>query len=136
MGGIILCTLGVLDDITISQAAIVDELKRANKKLKFKELYKHSISVGKDHIASLINTLVLAYAGASLPLFVLFGMTEHQPAWVILNGEAVAQELVRTLIGSSSLILAVPITTIIAAYFLSGEGKGNRKDLHTHSHVH
>lgn len=135
LGGIILGTLGVLDDITISQAAIVDELKRANKKLKFRDLYKHSISVGKDHIASLINTLVLAYAGASLPLFVLFGMTDHQPAWVILNGEAVAEEIVRTLIGSACLILAVPITTLMAAHFLSGKGK-SEDDMHTHACVH
>lgn len=118
LGGIIVGTLGILDDITVSQAAIVDELKKANAKLTVKELYSHAISVGKEHIASLVNTLVLAYAGASLPIFIMFSINKQQVVG-LLNSEFVAEEIVRTLIGSSALILAVPITTYIAAVYFS-----------------
>lgn len=123
LGGIIIGTLGVLDDITTAQSAVVDELKKANSKLKFKELYKQASSVGREHIASLINTLVLAYAGASLPLFLLFTLDNNQPFWLILNNEFIAEEIVRTLVGSMALVLAVPITTVLAAYFIANRGK-------------
>lgn len=123
LGGIIIGTLGVLDDITTAQAAVVDELKKANPGLKFKELYKQASSVGREHIASLINTLVLAYAGASLPMFLLFTLDGNQPLWLILNNEFIAEEIVRTLVGSTALVLAVPITTVLAAYFI---GKKSR----------
>jgi uncharacterized membrane protein len=116
--GIIIGTLGVLDDVTTSQVAAVDELQKANPNLSFKELFKRGSNIGREHIASLINTLVLAYAGASLPLFLLFVINNTQPLWVILNSEFVAEELVRTLVGSSALILAVPISTSLAAYLL------------------
>ena len=116
--GIIIGTLGVLDDVTTSQVAAVDELRKANPSLSFIELYKRGSNIGKEHIASLINTLVLAYAGASLPLFLLFVVNNTQPLWVILNSEFVAEEIVRTLVGSSALILAVPISTSLAAYLL------------------
>jgi len=116
IGGIIIGALGVLDDITTAQTAAVEELKKANKKLQFKELYSHAISIGREHIASLVNTLVLAYAGASLPLLLLLVGDQVQPLWVILNGEYLAEEIVRTLVGSSALVLAVPISTAVAAY--------------------
>ena len=117
LGGIVIGTLGVLDDITVSQSAIVDELKKANNKLTVKQLYTHATSVGRDHIASLVNTLVLAYAGASLPIFIMFSLNDSQPLMMFLNSEFVAEEVVRTLVGSSALILAVPITTILAALY-------------------
>ena len=118
LGGIIIGTLGILDDITVSQAAIVDELKKANAKLTAKELYTHAISVGREHIASLVNTLVLAYAGPSLPIFIMFTINK-QSTISLINSEFVAEEVIRTLIGSSALILAVPITTLIAAAYFS-----------------
>lgn len=121
LAGIVIGTLGVLDDITTSQTAALFELKKVNPTLNFRELYKHGISVGREHIASLVNTLVLAYAGASLPLFLLFTMSNTEPLWVRLNSEFVAEEIVRTLVGSIALVLAVPISTILAAYFLRKE---------------
>lgn len=117
LGAIILGALGVLDDITTAQSAVVDELKKANPKLGFKELYVGGLSVGREHIASLINTLFLAYAGASLPLFLLLNINSGTPIWALLNSEFIAEEIIRTLVGSIALILAVPITTLLAAWF-------------------
>ena len=116
LGGIIIGVLGILDDITTAQAAATEEIFKANRRLGFSELYSRAFSVGREHITSLVNTLVLAYAGASLPLFLLF--TLHiQPWWVTLNSETIAEEIVRTLVGSMTLTLAVPITTGLAAYY-------------------
>ncbi|MEN9407617.1 MAG: hypothetical protein RLZZ455_833 [Candidatus Parcubacteria bacterium] len=118
LGGIIIGTLGVLDDTTTTQAATIFTLAEANTKLQSRELIRRGFSVGKEHITSLVNTLVLAYAGASLPLFIFFVLNPlHQPAWVILNNEMVVEEIARTLAGSIGLILAVPITTVLAAFF-------------------
>ena len=119
LGGIMLGVMGILDDITTAQAAVVEELKHANPSLNFRELYKRGLSVGKEHISSLINTLFLAYAGASLPLFLLFTTTGGQPLWYVLNSETIAEEIVRTIVGSVCLILAVPITTAFAASYYS-----------------
>lgn len=129
LGGIVLGALGVLDDITTAQSAVVEELKLANPKFGFSELYRRGLSVGREHIASLVNTLFLAYAGASLPLFLLFSAYREQPAWFVLNGDLIAEEIVRTLVGSTCLILAVPITTALAAaVFAKGVTKGERAD--------
>ena len=106
-------TLGVLDDVTISQAAIVEELKKANSDLSAWQLYTQAMKLGRDHIASMINTLILVYAGASFPLLLLFTYSQENLATVI-NMELIAEELVRTLTGSIGLIWAVPITTILA----------------------
>jgi uncharacterized membrane protein len=121
LGGIIIGTLGVLDDVTTAQVASVDEIRKANESLSARELYRRGISVGQEHIASVVNTLVLAYAGASLPLFLLITLPSAQPLWVTLNGEFIAQEVVRTLVGSMALILAVPISTYLASKYLVGK---------------
>lgn len=121
LGGIIIGTLGILDDITTGQTAAVYEIKKANSKLSKMELFRRGSSVGREHIASLINTLALAYAGASFPLLLLFSLGQDIPFWLTLNSEFIVEELVRTLVGSSALILAVPISTFLAAYFLSSE---------------
>lgn len=113
--GVIIGTLGVLDDITTSLSATVEELHLANPNLPHDELYKRGLRVGVEHIASLINTLVLAYAGASLPLLLLFTL-DLQPFWVTVNSQFMAEEIIRTVVGSTALILAVPITTTVAAY--------------------
>ena len=118
LAGIIIGTLGVLDDITTAQAATVDELIKANPNLSRRELYKRGMSVGKEHIASLVNTLFLAYAGVSLPLLFLFFTNNATPFWVALSSEFLTEEIVRTLVGSIALVSAVPITTILAAKFL------------------
>ena len=123
LAGIIIGTLGVLDDITTSQVAVVDQLRKANPNLSSIELYKRAISVGKEHISALINTLVLAYAGASMPLFILFVQDSIQPVWGLLNGEFIAEEIARTLLGSIALILSVPVTTLLAAKLLGKKDK-------------
>lgn len=115
LAGIIISTLGVMDDITISQSSVVEELREANSKLSKKDLFIRSMRVGKDHISSMVNTLVLVYAGASLPLLLLFVNNPH-PFTEIINYEIIADEIVRTMVGSIGLILAVPITTFIACY--------------------
>jgi len=118
LAGIIIGVLGVLDDITISQSAIVFQLKKADETFGFFELYKRAMHVGQDHISSMVNTLVLVYAGAALPLLLLFVDNPH-PFSEIINYEIIADEVVRTLVGSIGLILAVPITTVIAAIVVS-----------------
>jgi uncharacterized membrane protein len=124
LAGIIIGVLGVLDDITISQSAIVFQLKEANEKLKFNELYKRAMNVGQDHISSMVNTLVLVYTGAALPLLLLFIDNPH-PFSEIVNYEIIADEIVRTLVGSIGLILAVPITTAIASLIVGGKKGSN-----------
>lgn len=119
LGGILIGTLGVLDDITTSLSAAIEELKKANQAFSFRDLYLKGTSIGREHIASLVNTLVLAYAGTSLPLFLLFTVNKGQPLWTTLNSEFFAEEIIRTLVGSSALVLAVPITTVLAAFFYS-----------------
>ena len=117
LAGIIIGVLGILDDITISQSAIVFQLKKANPKLKPSELFKKAMDVGQDHISSMVNTLVLVYTGAALPLLLLFINNPH-PFYQIINYEIIADEIVRTLVASIGLVLAVPITTIIASSVL------------------
>ncbi|HAU98944.1 MAG: hypothetical protein UX04_C0003G0025 [Microgenomates group bacterium GW2011_GWF2_45_18] len=114
LAGIMIGMLGVLDDITISQSAIVFELKEAKPTMTPKQLFHHAMEVGRDHIASMVNTLVLAYTGVALPLVMLF-VNSGQPWWFMLNSELIAEEVVRTLVGSIGLITAVPLTTLIAA---------------------
>lgn len=114
LAGIIIGALGVLDDITVSQAAIVQQLKEANPRMKWKELFLRAMNVGQDHIASMINTLVLVYTGAALPLMLLF-VDSSRPFSEIINYQMIAEEIVRTLVGSIGLILAVPITTLLAS---------------------
>lgn len=137
LAGILIGTLGVLDDITTAQASIVGELRRANPNLKPRELYARALVVGKEHISSLVNTLVLAYAGASLPLFVLFGgEAQGGPLWMVVNSEMIAEEVVRTIIGSIALVLAVPVTTILAAHLLKYEKLKGDPPPHPHAHSH
>jgi len=117
LSGIIIGSLGVLDDVTTTQSAAIFEFLKIDKKLSITDLFMKGYVVGKDHIASLVNTLVLAYAGASLALFVIFVLNPNNiPAWVMLNDEMITEEIVRAIVGSIGLILAVPITTIIASY--------------------
>lgn len=116
LAGIIIGTLGVLDDITISQTAVVYQLKEVKEDITLNELFRRSLKVGRDHIASMINTLILVYTGASLPLLILF-LNSTLPFNYLLNSELLSTEVVRTLVGSIGLILAVPITTYIASYY-------------------
>lgn len=119
LGGIIIGVLGVLDDVTTAQTAAVVELESANPNLSRAELYRRGLRIGSEHILSLVNTLVLAYAGAALPIFLFFELNTTLPTWFILNGEFLSEEIVRTLVGSVTLVLAVPLATFIAATVLT-----------------
>lgn len=119
LAGIIIGALGVLDDIIVAQVSVVEQLLGVNTKIPKQELYFRALEVGKDHVASLVNTLVLAYAGTSLPLFLLIFVDTGVPLWVKINDQVIAEEVVRTLTGSIGLILAVPLTTLLAVYLLS-----------------
>ena len=114
LGGIIIGALGVLDDVTVTQASAVWELHVANPRYRFGELYASALRIGRDHIASTVNTLVLAYAGSALPLLVLFTFSDR-PVGEALTGEVIAEEIVRTLVGSIGLVTSVPITTALAS---------------------
>ena len=119
LGGMIIGTLGVLDDVTTAQVAAVEQIGIADRTLSAKELYQRGLRVGREHIAALVNTLALAYAGASFPLFLLFSIQGGPPLWVVLNAEYVMEEVVRALVGGASLIIAVPISTALAAYYVT-----------------
>ncbi len=114
LGSIIIGSLGVLNDVTVTQASAVWALRSANPAWTASDLYRAAMRIGRDHIASTVDTLVLAYAGASLPLLLLFTLASRPLAEVITGG-LVAQEVVRTLVGSIGLVASVPLTTGLAA---------------------
>lgn len=119
LGGAVIGTLGALDDVTVTQAALVSELRFRNPDLRVRELVASGIRVGREHIASTVNTLLLAYAGASIPLVMLFAVS-NQSLVMVANSELIAVEIVRTLCGSMGLVAAVPITTALAALVSAG----------------
>lgn len=114
IAGMVIGALGVLDDVTITQVSAVAELKKANPGFKPKELYRSAIEIGRAHVASTVNTLVLAYVGASLAL-VLFFHQEGRSIGQVLSREVVAVEILRMLAGSIGIVAAVPLTTWLAA---------------------
>ena len=120
LAGVVIGALGAIDDMTVTQVAAVGELHRANPSMGRRQLYRSAMRIGRDHVASTVNTLALAYAGASIPLLLLFVLSE-QSLGSVANGEVVATEIVRTLVGSIGLVSAVPITTWLAVRTLSGE---------------
>jgi uncharacterized membrane protein len=143
LGGMIIGALGVLDDLVTTQASAVFELHHANPSLGFPQLFRSAMRIGQDHVAATVNTLVLAYAGASLPMLLMFSLGRGDYG-TLVNFEFVAEEIVRTLVGSLGLVAAVPLTTAIAILFalraeslgkwrhvLGPEGSGG-----SHSHAH
>ncbi|WP_084701330.1 YibE/F family protein [Cryptosporangium arvum] len=112
LAGIIIGSLGVLDDVTITQAEVVSELARTPRS-RF-DLYRAAIRVGRAHVGSAVNTIVLAYAGASLPLLLLISVS-GQSLGSLVTGQSLAQEIVRSLVGTIGLVASVPITTALAA---------------------
>jgi uncharacterized membrane protein len=116
LGGMIIGALGVLDDLVTTQASAVFELHHANPNFGFRPLYNSAMHIGQDHVAATVNTLVLAYAGASLPMLLLFSLARGDYGYLI-NFSFIAEEVVRTLVGSLGLIAAVPLTTMIAILF-------------------
>jgi uncharacterized membrane protein len=124
LAGVLIGSLGVLDDVTVTQTSAVWELKQADPAASWRTLYVSAMRIGRDHIASVVNTLVLAYAGAALPLLLLFSIAEAGVG-TVATSELVAEEIVRTLVGSIGLVASVPVTTGLAALVVStGVGGG------------
>lgn len=119
LAGIMVGLLGVLYDAAIGQAVAVEELFDAGNHLKPHEVYRRGIRIGREHIGALVNTLAIAYVGVSLPLLLLLQTSSTQSIWLMINQEVFATEIVRTIVGSIGLILAVPITTVIAVWVLA-----------------
>lgn len=117
LGGMIIGALGVMDDLVTTQASAVVELHQANPSLSFRDLFRSAMRIGQDHVAATVNTLVLAYLGASLPLFLMFSFTRGNYANLV-NFSFISEEIVRTLVGSLGLIAAVPMTTAITIAFV------------------
>lgn len=115
---IIVGGIGVLDDITINQVSAMEQIYKADPKQNWKELFSKSMQLGKDHIASLVNTLFIAYASASMPLVMVLQATNSN-FFDIVNSDQFAEEIVRAIIGSMGLILVVPISSLIGAYIIT-----------------
>ncbi|WSU43123.1 YibE/F family protein [Streptomyces sp. NBC_01089] len=120
LASVIIGSLGVLDDVTVTQTSAVWELHQADPTMGARGLYRAGIRIGRDHIASVVNTLVLAYAGAALPLLLLFSIAQSSVG-TVANSELVAEEIVRTLVGSIGLVASVPVTTALAALVVSAD---------------
>jgi uncharacterized membrane protein len=135
LAGMIVAALGVLDDVTVSQSSTVLALRAANPTQGFRELFVRGMDVGRDHVSATVNTLVLAYVGASLPLLLIFssGSIEFLEA---VNLELIAKEVVATLVGSIGLVAAVPITTALAAVLAGRLSHEELAAADTHGHAH
>ncbi|QPP10738.1 YibE/F family protein [Streptomyces bathyalis] len=120
LAGVLIGSLGVLDDVTVTQTSAVWELKEADPGAGWRRLYGSAMRIGRDHIASVVNTLVLAYAGAALPLMLLFSIA-RSGVTTVATSEVVAEEIVRTLVGSIGLVASVPVTTLLAALVVSSD---------------
>jgi uncharacterized membrane protein len=117
LGGIIIGALGALNDITTTQVAAINALHQTNPKAAIMHLIEQGFFIGREHIISLVNTLVLAYAGSALAVFIFFALNpSNLPWWVIINNETVSEEIIRSIAGSFGLVLAIPIATILAAW--------------------
>jgi uncharacterized membrane protein len=121
LAGITVAGLGVLNDVTITQASAIWQLHEVDPGMTWRDLYRRGMAVGRDHIASTVYTIVFAYAGASLPLLMLFELSGRS-WWTTLTSAALAEEVIRTLVGSIALVLAVPVTTAAGAFFAKAAG--------------
>lgn len=137
LGGILIGLLGVLYDAAIGQAVSVEELIRAAKHYSRRDVYQRALRIGREHVGALVNTLAIAYVGASLPLLLLFFGNGPVDLGLTVNRELFATEIVRILVGSIGLILAVPITTAVSVFMLHGRSFGpSGEHSHGHSHTH
>jgi uncharacterized membrane protein len=133
LAGMVVGALGVLVDLTVSQASTVIALRRVNPSLGFGGLFRGALEVGHDHIAATVNTLVFAYAGAALPVLLIFSIG-GTPFTDAVNSEAVAEEIVASLIGSIGLIASMPITTALAALLAPRMSDRQLRAEHAHAH--
>jgi len=135
LAGMIVAALGVLDDVTVSQSSTVLALRAANPDQSFRKLFTLAMDVGRDHVSATVNTLVLAYVGASLPLLLIF--SSGQIGFLeAVNLELIAKEVVATLVGSIGLIAAVPITTALAALLAQRMSQEELDAVEPHHHSH
>jgi uncharacterized membrane protein len=135
LAGMIVAALGVLDDVTISQSSTVLALRAADPTQSFRELFKLAMDVGRDHVSATVNTLVLAYVGASLPLLLIF--SSGQIGFLdAMNLEIISKEVVATLVGSIGLIAAVPITTALACVLARRMSADELAAVEPHGHTH
>ena len=135
LAGLVISALGVLDDVTVAQASTVFALRRARPDASRRTVAAEAMTVGRDHIASTVNTLVLAYVGASLALLLVF-WTGGLPMGDVLTSEIVAEEVVKTLVGSLGILAAVPLTTLLATLVAAGAGSGITNDPSDPPHAH
>lgn len=135
LGSIIIGVLGVLDDISVTQAAVVTELFGADRTLTRKLVFQKALRVGREHVGALVNTLVLAYTGAALPLLLYYYIAATDIS-MALSSELFATEIVRMIVGSIGLIMTVPIVTGLAVYFLKDYQPPSNRKTHAHSHGH
>jgi uncharacterized membrane protein len=119
LGGVVIGALGAIDDMTVTQASAVWELRHANPGMSRRSLLRAGLRIGRDHVASTVNTLALAYAGASMPVLLLLVLS-RQSAETVTSGEVIATEIVRTLVGSLGLVAAVPLSTWLASLAVPG----------------
>lgn len=134
LGGVIIGVLGVLDDIAVTQVAVVSELRATDPTLSMRMLFTRALRVGQEHVSALVNTIVLAYTGVALPLLLFFAHTQSS-LMEVLNNEIFATEIVRTIAGSIGLIAAVPIATGLAVWWSTRVGFTHDSS-HTHHHAH
>jgi uncharacterized membrane protein len=131
LGAIIIGVMGIIDDIAITQASVVAELRALKEKLTNKQIFVKAMNIGRAHMGAVVNSLVLAYTGTALPLLLLVYISDI-PTLELINQEVIATEIVRTLVGSIGLVLAVPISTIIAVIVIKKGIAGG----HHHGHSH
>lgn len=134
IAGVVVAGLGVLNDVTVTQASAVWEMSEAAPNLGWRALFTRGMAVGRDHIASTVYTIVFAYAGAALPLLLLFEIA-GQPFGTVITGSAVGEELIRILVGGIALVLAVPVTTAVAAVVASASGTRTAAHVPTHDWI-
>jgi uncharacterized membrane protein len=128
LGGIILSTVGILDDVTTVQTVTVKEMLETNPNLTRHQLYRHAMVVGREHIISMVNTMFIVFAGSTVPVFLFYMFdSSNIPLWVKINSDEVMEEFTRSLAGSFALVLAVPITTLLAAYVFTRPTKNKQK---------
>lgn len=131
LGAMVIGVLGLLDDIAITQASAVGEIMRADPTLSQREVFSRALRIGKEHVGALVNTLALAYAGASLPLLLLFSLSDA-PFSMLINREIIAAEILRTAIGGIGLVLTVPLSTAFAVYLLRRGNTSHPSSPHSH----
>ena len=121
LSGMIIGSIGVLDDATTAQAVAIEEISKANPNLTRWELFWRGMTIGKEHVVSLVNTLAIAYVGSSMPVLLTFSAFNFSPFWVMINDQTISEEIVRSIVGSTCLLLAIPASNALSAIFLKRE---------------